>query len=75
MNLKPKRHVLIKHLIIMNNFQNLFFVVTNLKSKVFVLQEGILGVELVAVSRVWEEDAHLFGQRFQGVGNDEIDVK
>jgi len=30
MNLEAKSHILIKHLVIVNDFQNLFFIITNL---------------------------------------------
>ena len=64
MNLKSKSHVFIKHFVIMNNFQNLFFVIANFKSQIFMLQKRVLSVQFVAVSWIWEQDSHLFRKGF-----------
>ena len=57
MNFEPEGHVLLHHLIVMDDLELLVLALQNLLDSVWVLQEGILGFESVAVLRVGEQDS------------------
>ena len=57
MNFEPEGHVLLHHLVVMDDLGLLVFALENLLDSIWVLQEGILGFESVAVLGVREQNS------------------
>ena len=69
MNFETKSHILIKHFVIVNYFQNLLLVLTNFVGKVLMNEERVLSVEFVTICRIREQNSHLFSVCFQNIWN------